>query len=384
MARIISASELERAADALARGNLVAIPTETVYGLGGNALNKEAVEKIFTVKGRPLTDPLICHVSDVEKAMDLWDVHADPEAVELARVLGTAIWPGPLTIVLRANPLLPNSVTGGSGFVGARIPRHEITLRLLQLVNFPVAAPSANTFGHVSPTTADHVLKDLGPKDSSLLIVDGGPCDIGIESTVVKVNNVESVEILRRGGVTLTEVLRALGDKFHPLITIRDTRLRHLSPEMAMDGPGQLLTHYSPSVPSRLLTPSSFTTNLPMDPEGALVEFSSNSSVAAPTEVLLRHTVIIDFGGKLQCLKPGCLAYRDLSVNAQVREACFAVFDALRWTETIPGAEVVLFPLVSGWPHASVDTDLLAAVEDRLFRAASGKVARIRMQSRSV
>ncbi|RNF02807.1 putative translation factor (SUA5) [Trypanosoma rangeli] len=380
MAKIISASELEIAADALARGNLVAFPTETVYGLGGNALNEEAVNKIFAAKGRPLTDPLICHVLDVDKAVAMWDVHADPEAVELARVLGTAIWPGPLTIVLKAKPSLPHSVTGGSGFVGARIPRHPVALKLLQLVDFPLAGPSANTFGHVSPTTAAHVLQDLGPKDPSLLIIDGGQCDIGIESTVVKVNSVESVEILRRGGVSLTDVQRVLGDKFHPFITIRDTRARHGNPETAMDGPGQLLTHYSPNVQSRLLTPSSFTTNAPAPSERLIVEFSSNAPGTALTEVSLRDAVIIDFGAHLQSLQAGCLAYRDLSATAQVREACFAVFDALRWTETIPGARVVLFPLVSEWPHPSVDAELLDAVEDRLFRAASGQVARICVQ----
>ncbi|RNF20657.1 putative translation factor (SUA5) [Trypanosoma conorhini] len=380
MAKIISELELEKAVDALTRGNLVAFPTETVYGLGGNALNEEAVKKIFAAKGRPLTDPLICHVSDVEKAVAMWDVRADPAAVKLARALGTALWPGPLTIVLKADPSLPHSVTGGSGFVGARIPRHPVALKLLQLVDFPLAGPSANTFGHVSPTTAAHVLEDLGPKDPSLLVIDGGQCDIGIESTVVKVNSVENVEILRRGGVSLTDVQRALEGKFHPLLTIRDTRSRHGAPEKAMDGPGQLLTHYSPNVPSRLLTPSSFAANAPAQPAGVVVEFSSSAAGAALTEVALRQTVVIDFGGHLQPLQAGCLAYRDLSAKAQVREACFAVFDALRWTETIPGAKLVLFPLVSEWPHAAVDAELLDAVEDRLFRAASGQVAHIRTQ----
>ncbi|KEG10510.1 putative translation factor (SUA5) [Trypanosoma grayi] len=374
MAKIISPCDLECAAEALARGNLVALPTETVYGLGGNALNEDAVKKIFAVKGRPSTDPLICHVTDVEKAVALWDVKADPAALELAKCLGSAIWPGPLTIVFKANPSLPNAVTGGSGFVGARIPRHPVALQLLELVGFPVAAPSANTFGHVSPTMAEHVLKDLGPKDPSLLIIDGGHCDIGIESTVVKVNSVESVEILRRGEVSLTDVQRAIGDKFAAHITIRDTRARHLTPDVAMDGPGQLLTHYSPSVPSRLLTPSSLTADMSIDLRNVVVELSTGSK-----GVPLSHTVVIDFGGHLQALRPGCLAYRDLSAKAEVREACFAVFEALRWSETIPSAEVVLFPLISEWPHAIADTELLAAVEDRLFRAASGRIVCIRL-----
>ncbi|KAH9600333.1 putative GTP-binding controlling metal-binding domain [Trypanosoma melophagium] len=377
MAKIISASCLEDAAEALSCGNLVALPTETVYGLGGNALNEEAVKKIFAVKGRPLTDPLICHVSCMEKALKLWDVNSDPKALELVKCLGEALWPGPLTIVFKANPALPNAVSGGSGFVGVRIPSHPVALQLLQLVDFPVAAPSANTFGHVSPTTAKHVFEDLGERDSSLLIIDGGHCDIGIESSVVKVNNVESVEVLRRGKVSLTDVQKAINNKFTPTITIRDTRSRHLSSEVAMDGPGQLLTHYSPCVPSRLLTPSSLITVLPQTLNKVYVDLSLNASDTK--EIPLSETVIIDFGGNLQAFREGCLAYRDLSSQAKVREACFAVFEALRWTEAVSGAKMVLFPLISEWPHAVTEVELLEAVEDRLFRAASGQIAYMRV-----
>nr|CCC95461.1 unnamed protein product [Trypanosoma congolense IL3000] len=374
MARIIGVTELGCAADSLKRGELVALPTETVYGLGGNALNPVSVSQIFAVKGRPSTDPLICHVHDIRSALELWDGDSDPMALELARCIGSAIWPGPLTIVFKAKSALPPAVTGNSGFVGVRIPSHAVALQLLRLVDFPIAAPSANTFGHVSPTTAEHVLKDLGGRCPSLLIIDGGHCDVGIESTVVKINDANNVEILRRGKISLADVQRAVGDKYTCHITVRDTRSCHGVVGTAMDGPGQLLTHYSPNVLSGLLTPRSFrSNNSKCGLEGAVVELPPGTSGA--TGAPLSQAVIIDFGGLLQDVRHDCLAYRDLSSSAEVGQACFSVFEALRWSETVPGAGIVLFPLISEWVRKVEDQELLAAVEDRLFRAASGKVA---------
>ncbi|CBH17874.1 hypothetical protein, conserved [Trypanosoma brucei gambiense DAL972] len=377
MARIIDVSELDYAAHSLTRGGLVALPTETVYGLGGNALDERAVQQIFEVKGRPSTDPLICHVPDIQRAVGLWDSNADPAALEVAKWIGDAIWPGPLTIVFRANSVLPPSVTGNSGYVGVRIPNHPIALQLLQLVNFPVAAPSANTFGHVSPTTAEHVLRDLGERCPSLLVIDGGHSNIGIESTVLKVASATKVEILRRGKVSLADLQQVIWKKFECHITVRDTRSCPGTVDMAMDGPGQLLTHYSPSVLSGMLTPKSTNCEVHQNElDKAVVELPSTPPLTGG--VPLNQTVIIDFGGLLQRFQRVCLAYRDLSAEGEVQQACFAVFEALRWSETVSGAGVVLFPLISEWPCKTGDEELLAAVEDRLFRAASGKIANIR------
>lgn len=370
MAKIIGTSfaELEEAAAALAAGRLVALPTETVYGLGGSALMDSAAKKIYAVKGRPATDPLICHVDRLEKAVELWDPAWDSEAIALASAIGEALWPGPLTIVCKANPSLPPSVTGGSGFVGARIPRHPVALELLRIANIPIAAPSANTFGHVSPTTAQHVYDDLASRDPELLIIDGGSCEVGIESTVIKVNNVGYIEILRRGQVSVSDIQHAIAVSYpQTRIEIRDTRSRFKVADQPMDGPGQLLTHYSPGVPASLITPASVEGVGSSSGEHILV-------VRGEARYTMQKTVIIDYKSILGQFKERCLAYRDLSERGMASDACSDVFKALRWSEHVDGAEDVIFPFLSEWDQEGVP-DLLAAVEDRLFRAASGVTA---------
>ncbi|KAK7198181.1 Telomere recombination/putative GTP-binding controlling metal-binding [Novymonas esmeraldas] len=371
MAQIIGTSpeDLRRAAEQLLHGKLVAIPTETVYGLGGNALIESAAKRIYTVKGRPATDPLICHVHSLEGVRRLWNLTLDREAVELACVIGAALWPGPLTLVCRANPSLPDCVTGGSGYVGARIPNNAVTLRLLAMVDVPVAAPSANTFGHVSPTTARHVYDDLAARDPELLIIDDGQCSVGIESTVVKVDSKDSVVVLRRGRITVSMIHRAIADT-HPQtrVDIRDTRILCGPASAPMESPGQLLTHYSPSVPSALLTPGSLAAVRAFEKGPVYVHRGSDV-------VLLSETIVLDFGGYLSRLRDGCLSYHDMSPEGNPEEGCFAVFDALRATETVSGAKSLVFPFISEWPHDAAHEDLLAAVEDRLFRAASGVTA---------
>lgn len=377
MAKIIGTSleDLKAAAEALSQGRLVAIPTETVYGLGGNAHIESAAKNIYVVKGRPPTDPLICHVNALERARQLWDPELDERTLDLACTIGKGVWPGPLTIVCRANPSLPRCVTGDSGFVGARIPQNPVTLKLLEMVDFPVAAPSANTFGHVSPTTAQHVYDDLASRDPELLIIDGGQCSIGIESTVIKVNNMDSVEVLRRGKITVSMIHSIIADKYPSTqVVIRDTKIMCGSGNAPMESPGQLLTHYSPKIPSSLITPGGLEYL-----KGALDQnpYSlSETYVHRGREVFpLSKTVVLDFHGFLSRLKNVCMMYRDLSPTGNAEEGCFAVFDALRSTELVNGALNVVFPYVSEWPHTEGSSDLLAAMEDRLFRAASGVTA---------
>ncbi|KAG5474453.1 hypothetical protein LSCM1_03237 [Leishmania martiniquensis] len=371
MAQIIGTSpeDLRRAADALLQGNLVAIPTETVYGLGGNALIESAAKRIYTVKGRPSTDPLICHVYDLDGVRKLWDLKWDEGAAELACTIGSALWPGPLTIICKANPSLPECVTGGSGYVGARIPDNATTLKLLEMVGVPVAAPSANTFGHVSPTTAQHVYDDLAARDPELLIIDGGQSTIGIESTVAKVESKDSVVVLRRGRTTVSMIHRSIADRYpQTRVEIRDMRIMSDPMKAPMVSPGQLLTHYSPRVPSSLLTP------------GSMVVLTASADAPIYVRrgkdiVPLSETIVLDFNGHLSRLRESCLLYHDMSPDGNPEKGCFAVFDALRATETVEGARSLVFPLISEWPHSKDDEDLLAAMEDRLFRAASGVTA---------
>src|SRR5947199_1722271 len=176
---------------ALRAGGLVAFPTETVYGLGADATNAEAVAKIFAAKGRPSTNPLIVHVADVPTAR-----RYAAEWNDAAQALAAAWWPGPLTLVLRKNPVIVDAATAGRPTVALRVPDHPLALRLLQLFGGPVAAPSANKSNHVSPTTAGHVREELG--DAVDVVLDGGPCSVGIESTVVDLTGKRPV-VLRPG-----------------------------------------------------------------------------------------------------------------------------------------------------------------------------------------
>ncbi len=227
MSALIGTS-VEVARKFLEEGKLVAIPTETVYGLGGNALNAKAVAEIFRVKDRPSFDPLIVHVSNLEGAKDY--VREIPAAAE---VLAQQFWPGPLTLLLPKNEKIPDLVTAGLDRVGLRCPDHPITLQLLQQISFPLAAPSANPFGYVSPTTAQHVHDQLGDKVSYIL--DGGPCRVGIESTIIGWEDAEPV-IYRLGGLGIELIESAIG------------RVRILSHSTSKpQAPGQLQSHYAPN-----------------------------------------------------------------------------------------------------------------------------------------
>lgn len=196
------------AARALRAGRLVAFPTETVYGLGANALDPAAVAAIFAAKGRPADNPVIVHAADAAEA---WRVTAGP--TPLALRLAARFWPGPLTLVLRAAPGLPAAVTAGLPSVAVRVPDHPVALALLRLAAVPVAAPSANPSGRPSPTTAAHVLAELGGAVD--LVVDGGPCAVGLESTVVDARGDLPV-VLREGAITREQLAEVAGERARP------------------------------------------------------------------------------------------------------------------------------------------------------------------------
>jgi len=219
----------------LRAGRLVAFPTETVYGLGANALDAEAVARIYAVKGRPGTSPLIVHVASIEMAQSL--VAGWPE---IADRLARKFWPGPLTLVLQKQlakqPAIPALVTAGLPTVGLRMPAHPIALALIQAAGVPLAAPSANRFSELSPTTADHVRRSLGADVD--LILDGGPCRVGIESTVLSLTGSQPV-LLRPGGIARTDIESLTG----PIATASDP---DTGPHPA---PGLHPRHYSPRTP---------------------------------------------------------------------------------------------------------------------------------------
>ena len=388
---------------------MVSFPTETVYGLGCHALDPEAVSKVFRAKERPLSDPLIVHVTNTVDAMKLWDASSATTAPNDASVEGRALnalcdafWPGPLTIVAKAAPSVPSIVMAGTGYVACRSPSHPVARALIDAAQVPIAAPSANKFGHVSPTRADHVLDDLGAEDvwvvdpnmdsasSSSSSEEGGGdqgsndktsstavCNVGVESTVAKVemSSEESgkVVVLRHGAVSTTDIRRALDkvgltEHFEVIAVVRST-----GDHVAHVAPGQTIRHYSPDVVSYMIAHSRY---------GQGMELGQEESA------FLSQAVVIDFAGRLAALKDYSLAYRDLSSEGDSAEAAAKVFDALRWAEDVQGAERVYFPelVVSQSPDASASDDKVAtgtvgeedaltlAVKDRLTRAASGVV----------
>jgi L-threonylcarbamoyladenylate synthase len=196
-------TEIARAADFLRAGELVAFPTETVYGLGADARNPHAIARIFAAKGRPADHPLIVHLPDASH-LERWAIDIPAAAGRLA----AALWPGPLTLILKRHPDVPDAVTGGQDTVGLRVPDHPLALQLLREFGGGVAAPSANRFGRVSPTTAAHVREELG--DAVAMIVDGGPCAVGIESTILDLSGTE-VRILRPGMLDAKAIATVLG-----------------------------------------------------------------------------------------------------------------------------------------------------------------------------
>ena len=229
-----SPNDLARAGNLLRAGRLVAFPTETVYGLGADATSAQAVQRIFEAKGRPSTNPLICHVADAAVARRY--ARTWPDA---ASQLTEHLWPGALTIILPKTPDIPGNVTAGLDSVGLRAPNHPLTLELLKAFDKPLAGPSANRSSHVSPTTAQHVRDDLG--DRVDLILDGGPCAVGIESTVLDLTT--PVPLIRRpGAISRLQIESIIG----PI----DISTTALPATIASPSPGQHEKHYAPRTPA--------------------------------------------------------------------------------------------------------------------------------------
>lgn len=402
----INSKGIEKAANLIRNGKLVAFPTETVYGLGANALNEEAVKSIFVAKGRPLTDPLIVHIATIEDAHKLLDLSETEKMV--FDCLSKEFWPGPLTIIAKASKLLPLLVTAHTGFVGVRIPSHPIALKLIRACQLPIAAPSANRFAHVSPTRAHHVLHDLGDKDvyvlngeSESLFGDSSEsaysennrsCQFGIESTVLRINSQStSLTIFRQGAVTQTDIEKCLSShgaglelwsieissrqvSLPKVMTANESNLASQEPQVGEVAPGQAITHYSPDVPCYIVS------EIITDVNTASVSVSYDSTqIEVVTRDELKSTVVIDFHGRLRLLQPYTLDYKDLSSSGDVAEAARNLFDYLRWAEGIQNATKVYLPafLNNNDGNGNQTNQLIFGVADRATRAASGKTIAI-------
>lgn len=306
---------IAEAADAIRRGDLVAFPTETVYGLGADATNDRAVARIFEAKGRPHFNPLIVHVATLEAAR----VHADFDT--LAEQLAARFWPGPFTLVLprAGGTTLSLLVSAGLDTVALRVPGHPIARTLLDACDLPVAAPSANPSGGVSPTTAAHVAEGLG--DKLALILDGGPCRVGLESTVVAIEGGRPV-ILRPGGVTRAMIEAVAG----PVASAGGGG--------ALRSPGMLESHYAPALPLRL-----------------------EATDVAGDEALLAFGPRAPEGGKARC---------NLSPSGDLIEAASNLFAMLRTLDKSGARAIAVMPVP--------EEGLGEAINDRLRRAAAPRV----------
>lgn len=310
-------TDLTRAQQLLKAGELVAVPTETVYGLAGNAYNEAAVLKIFHVKQRPSFDPLIVHASSLQQIKKFVKQLPAP-AFQLAK----QFWPGPLTLVLEKQSRIPDIVTSGLPTVGVRIPQHPLTLQLLQQLDFPLAAPSANPFGYISPTTPQHVQKQLGGNIPHILA--GGPCAVGVESTIVGFESGQPV-VHRLGGISLEAIEHTIGP----------VKVTHHSLPQA---PGMLDSHYAPRTPLVVGSLPTLITQYENQRVGLLAFEQPHPTVELDCQVILTPTGSLD-------------------------EAAQNLFAALRILDALPVDIILAAPVL--------DIGIGRAINDRLRKASS-------------
>ncbi len=326
---------IEAAAVILKNGGLVAIPTETVYGLAANALDGKAVAKIFEAKGRPQDNPLIVHIAAF-KELEALVTEVPPEAVKLAE----AFWPGPLTIVLPKSSAVPPEVSAGLDTVAVRMPSHPVALRIIQAAGVPLAAPSANTSGSPSPTSAQHVLSDLDGKIDA--VVDGGWCAVGVESTVLSLTG-ETPRILRPGGITPDQVKAVIG-----AVDIDPAVFSSLQDDEKPMSPGLKYKHYAPKAKVVLL-------------KGSLAAFADYAAAHAKA-----GTMAMCFNGEESAIPVPAVSY---GAKDNAAEQAEKLFGALREADQA-GAGLVLVrcPRTEG---------IGLAVFNRLLRAAAFEVVEL-------
>lgn len=313
-------TDIQYAADLLRSGKVVSIPTETVYGLAANALDPEAVSSIFEIKQRPSFDPLIIHLS----AIDQLSRYVLPYSEELAFLL-EEYTPGPITILFKKKDIIPDLVTAGLDTVAVRFPSHPVTMELLDKLDFPLAAPSANPFGYISPTQASHVDDQLGDKVDYIL--DGGACVIGVESTIVSYQD-NTLHVLRKGGMELEGLMKRF-----PNLSINQTSSSNPV------APGMLKSHYAPSAPVVLCE----------DIQAKLSEFKG------------QKVGILSLKERYNIEAPSC--QKVLSPTGSLREASQNLFAAMRELDKM-NLDIILTSLVP-------EEGLGRAINDRLRRAAA-------------
>lgn len=340
---------IEEAAQAIRDGKLVAFPTETVYGLGADALNESAVQRIFDAKERPATDPLIVHIAHVGQVAQC--AASFPAG---ARKLALSFWAGPLTLILPKKPAIPDLVTAGLPNVALRAPSHRVARALMETAGVPVAAPSANRFSRPSPTTAAHVQDDLDGRVD--LILDGGATEIGLESTIVDFS-VDPPVLRRPGGITFEQVHSLV-----PEVIVQSGKGDTVEPQAS---PGQLTRHYSPKAPLTLYQgePSLVVRRLGADARTAVAQ-GSKVGILAPEDDLKALAPVL-----ASVASTGRIEVRPYGSRADIARAGRELFAALRDLDAA-GVSLIL--------ASSVGSDGLGtAIHDRLMRAADGRIRTI-------
>lgn len=316
----IIGTDIVEAKRLLENGAVIGLPTETVYGLAGNALDVQAVTRIFQVKNRPSFDPLIVHSNSLEKIAQFVQ-----EIPPLARQLAEAFWPGALTILLPKKDSIPDLVTSGLDTVAVRMPSHPLTRQLLDTLNFPLAAPSANPFGYISPTRAEHVQTQLG--DKIPYILDGGPCEVGIESTIVGFDQGNPI-IYRLGGIALEAIQSVIGE-------VQVLPHSTSNPQ----APGMLKSHYSPRKPLFINDLNTILKQYPAEKVGYMGFVSLAAQLPPQNQIFL-------------------------SESQNYAEAAQRLFAAMRALDAMPQLEVIVAELLP-------EEDLGRAINDRIRRAAA-------------
>ncbi len=334
--------KIDYCAGILKAGGLVAFPTETVYGLGADALNEVAVKNIFKAKGRPADNPLIVHVSDISEVDKLVDVIPN-DALKLMQ----AFWPGPLTIVLKKSKIIPDIITGGLNTVAVRIPSHPVALNLIKATGLPISAPSANISGKPSSTVANHVIEDLFGKVD--VIIDGGPCTVGVESTVIDMTETPPI-LLRPGGITHEQLQRVIGN-----VRIDVGVNEEANDEIKPRSPGMKYIHYSPDAEVIVVEGE----------ENKVIEFINHEVMVNRTKGLVVGVIALDNTAPHYC------ADKVLSLGSanEIETIAANLFGALREMDK-EGVNII-------FAQAIENRGVGMAVRNRLLKAAGYNILKV-------
>ena len=338
--KYLTEKDLPQAAEIIRRGGLVGIPTETVYGLGANGLDPKTVSRIFEAKGRPQDNPLILHITDVS-----WLERYCKEIPLTAYKLAEAYWPGPMTMILPRKDMVPDAVTAGLDTVGMRCPSHILCHELIRLADVPIAAPSGNTSGRPSPTTADHMREDMDGKIDA--IVDGGPCSVGVESTIIDLTCTPP-RLLRPGGISLEQLRAVLGQvDVDPAVT------RLLGAGEKPKAPGMKYRHYAPKAPVTVVSG---------DPKTSAEYIAAH---AAPED----GVICFDEFMPLFTSRTGTRPVMDLGPAGDKEEQARHIFDALRSFDHTQVAAI--------WAQCPDTEGIGLAITNRLNKAAGFQIIKV-------